>query len=112
MSSQTRVRKKRSMPSAMSRVMKGRIGSTRAPTAAKALAAVSTVARTSASTASPQPASSSRPIVSLPTSMSSAIQSVADGGRLIESRQSGRVSCCINNAASFTLRVIGPATRP
>ena len=39
-------------------------------------------------------------------------QNYTDGGRLIVSRASGCASTCISSAASSTLRVIGPATRP
>ena len=39
-------------------------------------------------------------------------QSRRCGGRLIKSRASGWASVAIISAASATLRVIGPATRP
>jgi hypothetical protein len=44
--------------------------------------------------------------------MSSAIQSSRAKGRLVASRQSGLLSSPIISAASSTVRVIGPATRP
>ena len=43
---------------------------------------------------------------------SSAFQLMLSGGRLMPSRRSGRDSTLIINAASSTVRVIGPATRP
>ena len=60
----------------------------------------------------PQPASSIKPILSPAGSLSSCIQSMSCTGKLVASRQSGRLSVAIISAASATVRVIGPATRP
>jgi len=92
--------------------MNGCIGSTMAPAASNARAAASTAARTSGSTGSPQPASINRPSFRPRTSRSSCCQAMVWYGRLIVSRTSGRLSVAISSAASPTVRVIGPATRP
>jgi len=70
------------------------------------------VPRTCGSSGRPQPASSSRPSRSPRRSRSRSPQAIAAGGRLIVSRASGRLSTLIISAASSTVRVIGPATRP
>ena len=62
MSTCERMRQKWSMPSSMACVMKGCMGATTAPARSNSRAACSTAARTSGSTARPQPASSSRPM--------------------------------------------------
>ncbi len=106
------MRQKRSMPSIIERVVKGAIGSTIAPADSNARAAACTAAAVSGSTASPQPASISKPMRRPFGSRRNCVQSIAAGGRLIVSRASGCDSTCISSAVSSTLRVIGPATRP
>jgi len=76
MSSQLRMRQKRSMPSMCARVENAGIGSTIAPAASNAFAAATTASRTSASTARPQPASSCSPTLSALTPRSSAVHSI------------------------------------
>ena len=110
-----RMRQKWSMPSSMGWVMKGRMGATTAPARSNSRAACSTAARISGSTASPQPASSSKPMrspLSFSTPWSNWLQAMSWNGRLMLSRASGRDSTCMNQAESATLRVIGPAARP
>ena len=111
MSTCERMRQKWSMPSSMACVMNGRIGATTAPARSNSRAACSTAARTSGSTARPQPASSSRPMrrpLSFSTPWSNWSQAISWNGRLMLSRASGSDSTCMNQAASATLRVIGP----
>ena len=107
------MRQKASMPSGMARVMNGATGSTMAPAASKALAAALMAAWISASSGWPQPGSSHRPSLRPRRSNSSSRQAMPGcHGRLVVSRASGRVSMVIASAASATVRVSGPATRP
>ena len=46
------------------------------------------------------------------SSRSKAVKSSSSAGRLMKSRASGREITFMRSAASCTLRVIGPATRP
>ena len=92
--------------------MNGAMRSTRAPAASKCFAAASTAAAISASTGRPTPASIIRPMRRPATSRSRRCQSIDCAGRLIVSRSSGWASTPIISAASATVRVIGPATRP
>ena len=69
------MRQKWSMPSIIVRVENAAIGSTIAPACSKSLAAATTAARTSDSTANPQPASSCRPSFRPLTSRASVSQS-------------------------------------
>lgn len=111
-SAHSRARQKRSSPSSIGRDSTGGAATIRAPCAAKRSAAASTAATICGSGASPQPASSIRPI-RMPLTCAGAIdQSIVSGGRLVASRQSGRDRKRISSAASSIVRVIGPAQRP
>lgn len=83
-----------------------------APADSNAFAASTATSRTSFSTFWPDPASSISPMRSLRGDFSSAFQFTSSAGRLMPSRRSGRDSTLIISAASSTVRVIGPATRP
>ena len=96
----------------ISRVVKGASVSTLAPAASKARAAACTAAAVCGSTGSPQPASNCSPSRRPFKSSSRLVQSMRCAGRLMLSRQSGRASASIISAASVTVRVMGPATRP
>ena len=96
----------------MSRVSTLSISVTTAPADSKALAALTTTSRTGFSSACPTPRSSIRPSRSLCGDFSSAFQLMLLAGRLMPSRRSGFDNTLIISAASSTVRVIGPATRP
>ena len=83
--------------------------------ASKIPAASATSRTTSGSTGIPQPASSISPTRSPRTSGAGGPTSLhgrSEGGSAVQSRLSGRLITDIISAASSTVRVIGPATRP
>ena len=111
-SSHERMRQNASMPSSMARVKNGPIGSTSAPAASKRSAAARTAARDlgvdrQAAAGVEQQADPQAAHVALEPRPGDVL-----GGRLIVSRSSGCASTLIISAASATVRVIGPATRP
>src|ERR1700732_3801957 len=83
-----------------------------APADSNALAAFTATSRTSFSSAWPTPRSSINPTRNLRGDLSSAFQLMLAGGRPMPSRRSGRDNTLIIKAASSTVRLIGPATRP
>ena len=112
MSSQARMRQKSSMPSSIARVMNGadaldaRAGGLEALGRGLDRGGDLGVDRQADAGVEQQPMR--RPA----TSRSSRCQSIDCAGRLIVSRSSGWASTPIISAASATVRVIGPATRP
>jgi hypothetical protein len=115
MSTSERMRQKWSMPSSMACVMKGCMASTTAPARfEKARRMFDCRAhlgldREAAARIEQQPDAQAAQVVGRHVE---AAQSMSCAGRLMLSRASGFDSACIINAASPTVRVIGPAARP
>jgi hypothetical protein len=94
-------------------VRKERIDSTAQPALARAVAAASAAARTSRCTGRPTPMSGRKPMRSCFDSKGLNPPKLSSwGGRLMKSLASGRATMLMRSAASATVRVIGPVTRP